>query len=165
MIKNGLLTEYTLSQISEIETKFFVADLVKKNSEKIVVVTFSGVYGVGSQGNTDALFMASMIHTAISIWSPKGIILDLSKLSYSWGDMMSMVLVSGKLDYSSALEREIMFGSDAEENIIIPTIVVTSELNLEGLKSLAKDEMDIDPEDWYFDSLDSAMSSMLCRLK
>lgn len=51
-----------------------------------VVVQFGGVYRWGGCGNPDARFMHGVVGLADTLFEPWNLIVDLSSLSYEWGD-------------------------------------------------------------------------------
>jgi hypothetical protein len=53
---------------------------------KILSITFSGNYRDGSEGNPDARFMTGIVDTAINVWQPKTVLIDISECIYQWGD-------------------------------------------------------------------------------
>lgn len=61
-------------------------------SDRTLIVGFSGAYRDGSAGNPDAAFMKGVISLAAGIWWHKSLVIDLSKLSYAWGDMIEVAL-------------------------------------------------------------------------
>ena len=60
-----------------------------------LVVKFTGTYRDGSTGNADAEFMRGITKTAIGLWQPASVVLDLSELKYEWGDQMLEVIGAG----------------------------------------------------------------------
>jgi len=58
----------------------------------IIHLAFSGTYRVGSGGKPDAHYIRGIVTITNDIWRPSGIILDLTHLSYEWGDEMELVL-------------------------------------------------------------------------
>jgi len=53
-------------------------------------------YRYGSAGNADAAFMRALAQAAVSYTDPGGIVLDISKLHYVWGDMLESVFDLGE---------------------------------------------------------------------
>ena len=88
--------------------------------------------------------MTAIVSAALAAWEPIALIIDLRKMKYEWGDEIDKALCAG-------------------DNIFIdgsfPTAIVVSELNREGLTSLLQDEMQQDPNEWLFDSIDHALAS------
>ena len=108
---NDSIQEVKLSDLtSTIEVRFFRGEASTQRAEEILVIEFSGVYPVGSDGNSDAHYMYAMGKAAIYAWNPKAIILDMSNLSYQWGDMLEMVFDIGARYYGRALPRAIVVG-------------------------------------------------------
>jgi hypothetical protein len=87
--------------------------------------------------------MEAMIAAGVAAWSPFGVVLDLRELSYEWGDEMQEVLAGARNPRRS-----------------LPTAVVVSDLNREGLTSLVTQEMLAAPADWLFDTVDDAIAAV-----
>ena len=95
--------ERKLQELSSIACRFQTVD--DKSAELgfgIVVVQFSGTYRYGSAGTSDASYMAAMLYAAVRAWEAVGCILDLSGLTYTWGDDFDEFLPPS-LDIPSAL--------------------------------------------------------------
>lgn len=60
-----------------------------------LIAKFSGTYRRGSAGAPDAHFICGIAQTALAMWHPAALILDLRELSYVWGDEMDIVLSGG----------------------------------------------------------------------
>ncbi len=58
----------------------------------ILQVRFKGIYRTGPQGAPDGRFIHGITQTALSVWCPAALILDLRQLSYYWGDEMEAAL-------------------------------------------------------------------------
>ena len=84
---------------------------------QILVVAFSGSYGYGSSGYSDALYMRAMIEAGLAAFRPSGLIIDLSDFEYEWGD---------DIDYGLEVSLD-----DTPE----PTTVIGPKCH-DGLKSL-----------------------------
>jgi hypothetical protein len=54
----------------------------------IVHLAFSGTFRDGPAGDPDGLYVHGIIGIAHAIWHPSGMILDLTELTYNWGDGM-----------------------------------------------------------------------------
>lgn len=100
------------------------------------MIAFEGEAGNSHEHVGTFLYMLGMIAAGIAAWSPMTLVLDLRKLKYAWGDEMVQVLGS----------------SD------VPTTVVTSDLNRNGLTSLVEQEMFAKASDWLFESLADAVA-------
>ena len=94
--------------------------------------------------------MEAMIAASFKAWDPSCFILDLRKLTYEWGDMMT-ALFDPPHDLISTSELKVEF----------PFAAVVSELNREGLTSLIKQEMQADPEKILFDNIDDACARVV----
>jgi len=76
------LSKFDLEEVS------VVAELFKwtKNTSKLYLLKFSGIYPHGSQGANEGKFIGRKIRELIRDFSPKGLIIDFSNLNYEWGD-------------------------------------------------------------------------------
>lgn len=83
----------------------------------ILVAKFAGHYRPGHLGAPDAFFIQGITQTALGVWRPAALILDLRELSYTWGDNMEEVL-----------------GSRGEINV--PVAIVGSKLCLPAIGTL-----------------------------
>jgi hypothetical protein len=83
----------------------------------VLVAKFAGNYRPGHRGAPDARFIQGITQTALAVWRPAAMILDLRKLSYTWGDNMEEVL-----------------GCRGE--IGVPFAIVGSELCLPAIRTL-----------------------------
>ena len=98
--------------------------------QPILRLAFKGEYGFGCKGNPDATYLHSVIASALLAWEPEGVVLDFRNLRYEWGDEMAGVLFS-----TSRFLHFVNAGGG-----LTPTVVITSELCLEGLTSLVAQE-------------------------
>lgn len=108
------LTEHHLQEMSKVEVRYFTGPSSKKPYLEILVIKYSGVYGFGSGGNADAIYMRAMAKAGIEAFEPWGVIHDLSELSYEWGDMLDQVFIGPNFEPSP---RAIVVGSRCEEAI------------------------------------------------
>jgi hypothetical protein len=111
---------------------------------KILVIEFKGKHGVGSEGNNDSLFMATIVKAALNVWYVDGLVLDLSELTYGWGNSIGEVLLAGKSVLGTGF----------------PTAVIVSGSNRPALQS-ASPFYDAESQGgkqtkWLFDDLNSA---------
>lgn len=64
-----------------------------------LIAKFTGDYRDGSAGKPDLRFMVGMTKTAVAIWQPAALVVDLSELRYEWGDDLADLVsptVAGK---------------------------------------------------------------------
>ena len=113
-------------------------------NDEILIIEFIGKHGIGSEGNTDSLFMATIIKGAMNVWFVDGLVLDLRGLAYEWGNSIGDVLLAGK----HMLGRQ------------FPTGVVVSALcrnALEGAYPFYGSQSG-EQTKWLFDDMESAVS-------
>ena len=111
----------------------------------ILVVQFSGTSGFRCANNSDAIYMDAMVRAGIAAFDCVGVILDLRKMAYEWGDMMVCPFAAGSRYYVD---------SD------LPIVAVVSERNRKGLTSLMIDEADTDPSTVLFETMDTALDRL-----
>jgi hypothetical protein len=63
--------------------------LESTGSASIVLVTFSGDYPPGSEGNEMARDMKDVVTAAVKKFHPSAVVFDLSELHYTWGNSIS----------------------------------------------------------------------------
>lgn len=108
----------------------------------VLIVTVRGRTGIGCGSNGDAAYIEAMARAALCMIQPSALVFDFREFEYEWGDMMAATLGAGDQQYV-----------DSE----FPTAVVVSDLCRKGLTSLVSDEMFAKPDDWLFESLESAV--------
>ena len=91
-MKESQLMLCTPETSSAIRVKFRTGPSSKGEYHPILVISYSGVYGIGSKGNGDAHYMHAMGTFGMEFSNAAGLILDFRKLNYKWGDMMDYVL-------------------------------------------------------------------------
>lgn len=136
MSQEPVLAPLSLRDLSTASCAFAKCPLPSQDYALCLVVAFEGEAGNSHEHAGTFLYMLGMIAAGIAVWSPSALVLDLRKLKYAWGDTMAQVLGSS----------------------VLPTTVVTSALNREGLTSLVEQEMFAKAGDWLFESLADAVA-------
>ena len=142
------VSEVKFEDLSEITYRIFLREYPSIESSvggaRILVIEFNGKHRIGSEGNNDSVFMATIVRAAMNVWYVDGIVLDFSDLIYEWGNSIGDVLLAGK----SVLGRK------------FPTAVVVSELSRPALESAqpfyAADSQSGGQAKWLFADLNSA---------
>lgn len=129
------LTEHRFEELSELKYRIFTCKLGGKHNATALVLSFSGVYGVGSEGNGDAAFMQLISQAAASIWRVDAVVFDFQKLSYTFGNSIWSLFGHG---------THPPIGDDA------PTALVVSDLCRIGFST--------GPVPACFDDLESAIA-------
>jgi hypothetical protein len=80
------LVEHRFEDLSRLQYRIFTCALGGKHNPAALVLKFSGVYGIGSEGNGDAAFMRMITRATTSAWQPDAVVFDLRELAYEWGD-------------------------------------------------------------------------------
>ncbi|MEM7558071.1 MAG: hypothetical protein AAF394_03030 [Planctomycetota bacterium] len=60
-------------------------------------LAFTGTYRAGAQGTPDAHYITGILKVAEAAWFPSATILDLSELTYEWGDEMARILDTDRI--------------------------------------------------------------------
>lgn len=89
------LQPVSFDEETDIRYEFQLETTGKNRFWYTLIVKFSGTYRPGSAGAPDAHFICGVTQTAIAMWRPAALILDLRELSYKWGDEMDLVLDAG----------------------------------------------------------------------
>ena len=69
----------------------YVLDSVDDDYRDVLIVKFIGTYAIGHAGSPDATYMQAMVRVGEMCFHPSAVVLDLSELSYQWGDDMEGV--------------------------------------------------------------------------
>ena len=134
----------TFRELSSASFEYFTCDFPSGAHGEILIVAFAGEAGNSHEHCGTFSFMDAVIAAGIQAWQPCGLVLDLSRLRYEWGDEMQRTLEIGSSWYRGKF----------------PTAVVVSELNRAGLTSLVTKEMDQEPDEWLFETIDLAVSAV-----
>jgi len=156
-VNTAQIREVRFDDLSDITYRMLLHEyppsVVGASSCRILVIEFLGKYGVGSEGNDDSLFMATLIRAAMNCWYVDGLVLDFSQLAYEWGNSIGDVLLAGK----SVLGKK------------FPTAVVVSELCEAALQSAqpfyASDSQSGGQEKWLFEDMISAIGYVLAQIE
>ena len=76
---------YRLEDLSDLEYEVRIGSVSENSYKKIMILKFSGVYGFGSRGNSDARYMSAIGKAVLEAWRPDGLVIDLSDMQYDWG--------------------------------------------------------------------------------
>jgi hypothetical protein len=84
------LKRHLLEEESQVLVSFWLPeeDDPHDTENRLLVIRYHGTYGIGSDGNGDAVYMTAMGRAAIEVFEPATIVIDLSELHYEWGDML-----------------------------------------------------------------------------
>lgn len=133
-----------LSDLSDLDIEFSV-----DAKHLILVVTVSGQYRTGSQGNPDARYINAMIAAGLKAYDPVGLVLDFSMLDYQWGNALLCIFETIE-QLTPAIEEP--------DEPPSPLLIVAGASSRDGLLSLTGHRED-HPPDWLFDSLNDALTA------
>ena len=89
------LVRVSFEDQNRIDCEFFLETTGKNRFSYTLIAKFRGRYRDGSAGAPDAAFIRGLTHTAIEVWRPAAVVLDLSELHYEWGDEMDLLFDVG----------------------------------------------------------------------
>lgn len=148
---DNFLKEVSFSQLSNLKYDIFLFESSVKSFFEIMIIKFTGQYGFGSGGNSDAVFMKAISKAALSAWVPKGLILDFTNLEYEWGDQI-----------------EILFDLNPFSRSPFPLALIVGEKSEEGVRTLilgCESTESIDQVDWVFKDFGSAREYIENKVK
>ncbi|MCL4267464.1 MAG: hypothetical protein KJ069_30095 [Anaerolineae bacterium] len=128
------------SECPTIHYAFQIKRSTRSTFQSVLIASFSGKYRHGSAGNPDASYMWGLLKTAIELWNPKAVIIDLHDLEYSWGDRMEEVFSAPEDEYLA-----IVVGPKNRK--ALSTLI----LGLDTKKDVTENKL-------FYDSLDDALN-------
>ncbi len=146
-------TQKRLEELSEIKYEVHIGKSSEVNYLEIMVLKFMGVYGFGSTGNSDAIFMRAIGEAVLEAWEPGGLIIDLSELSYEWGDQLEYVFGMGSYKY-----RDMPF----------PIALIVGDKSEEAIRTLLvgiKSTKGLNEIGWVFKEISDAWNYIETKLK
>lgn len=124
---------------------FSIPEREEELLDEILVVSFVGVYPPGSQGNAHATYMSAMALQALAAFDPVCLILDLSDLSYVWGDSLLGVF------------QAIGQYTNEPGETPPPLLTVTGPKSTKALLSLVSPASGATDLSWHFEDLEAAI--------
>lgn len=125
--KNKLFKKVTLDETCNgMCCEFAVIKLRDIHLNDILVVTFSGVYREGSEGRAELGYILGMITLGTEVWNPFKIVIDIRKVTYTWGDDMlklfnepeHLQIVMIVSDYNKYAISTLLNRGDPEKDIV-----------------------------------------------
>ncbi|MCE5170818.1 hypothetical protein LQV63_16050 [Paenibacillus profundus] len=115
---NHILEKVSLHELSRLEHNIYLTKSRMCQYNDIMALQFKGNYGYGSKGNCDAAYMKAVATAALSVWEPTALIIDLSELTYEWGDRLEEIFYIGTHQYDDTpFPTALVVGPDCEEGI------------------------------------------------
>ncbi len=145
------LTEHRFGDWSDINYRLFTCPLPSDEDpprftryDAILIMRFEGECGHGSGSASDCQFMRALTRAAVLLHRPKALVLDLSRLTFVWGELMWEFLNAGKEE-----------SADGK----LPTAVVTSDRNRAGLSTMLESDKSEDPQAWLYETMSEAVAA------
>lgn len=90
-------TRLSIDDLTEVSWSYAHLDVEPRGRRamRFLEVHLAGPYGVGSSGRNDALALRASILFGWQLWACDGLLLNLTKLDYVWGDDLFCVLEIG----------------------------------------------------------------------
>ncbi|MEM9981238.1 MAG: hypothetical protein AAF734_02005 [Bacteroidota bacterium] len=131
---------------SDIKVQFKIDE-----NDRVLLIDISGNYRDGSEGNVDADFIFAKISGYFLVVEPVIVVIDISKLTYTWGNsflkILNFVKLIGRDEYEKNIEQ----------------LVIISEENKPYIYSLIRYENEDLPHNFFLDlriALDEAESRL-----
>lgn len=124
------ISEMVMSDLSKLQSRVYCCEFGGKHNPKALILEFSGEYGWGSSGNTDALYMEAIKTAWLKICHVNAIVFDLRQMKYEWGNSVWNVLAC------DGLTDDEENNEDSEEpRMVFPKAIVISDLCRKGFES------------------------------
>lgn len=133
---------------SPLRPDFYESRRISIVDRRAVIATFRGEAAATHELIHFFSAMEKAIMELLESEQPTALILDLRELKYTWGDEMAQML-SVVSSWS---------GGD------FPIAIIISDLNREGLTSLVREELFLDPAEWLSNSVDEAVALLRSKL-
>ena len=128
------MIERKFSDLSNLTYRIFTLEHKIAHTVRVTVMEWNGVFGDGSQGNDDGVFMRVTTLAALSAWHSNGIVFDLRNLHYEWGDKIWEMYGRGidpsgveDLPYATVISEKCMPGFRSCMSIIEPAFDTLEE--------------------------------------
>jgi hypothetical protein len=128
------MIERKLSDLSKLTYRIFAIERKLVRTVHVTVLEWNGVFGDGSRGNDDGVFMRVTTLAVLSAWHTYGIVFDLRNLNYVWGDKIWEMYGRGidpsgveDLPYSTVVSDKCMAGFKTCMSIIEPAFDTLDE--------------------------------------
>ena len=95
------ISEFKFDALSQLKYLIFVCEFGGKWNPSALVLEFSGKYGLGSEGNTDADYIDAIKAAALAILNVEAVVFDFRNMSYEWGNRIWNVLQVNRPDDES----------------------------------------------------------------
>lgn len=114
--------------------------------DSVLVVAFSGSYGVGSRGNDDGTFISAVTLAGLVAFGGGCLVLDFADMDYTWGNTLLKVF------------DDVRQYKDEPGEPAYPVLVVTSDRSREAFLSLVG-KTEIAAKEWHFRDINSAIQA------
>ena len=141
--------ELTFRPPDNIDCRYQMPDPTQTHDLHILVVSFSGTYPRGSEGDAHAAFIAVMTMSGLHAFEPDCIVLDFRALDYQWGNALLRVFED---------IGQFMNCGSASGTPPFPVVVVASDLCANAVASLLSPEGDAASESIFTD-IDEAIET------
>lgn len=128
------MIERKFSDLSNLTYRIFTLERKIVRMACVTVMEWSGVFGDGSRGNDDGVFMRVITLAALSAWHANGVVFDLRNLHYEWGDKIWEMYGRGiepsgveYLPYATVISEKCMPGFKTCMSIIEPAFDTLEE--------------------------------------
>jgi hypothetical protein len=123
----------------------------------VLIAQFTGASGYGCSCADTERQIRDIIFAAFEQTRPAALVYDFRALEYRWGDNLTETFYYHP--DASIVDDDIVHPEPYVDTIdSFPVVYAVSDLNRTGLTSLLRDEMDIDPSLYMFESIEEALA-------
>lgn len=123
----------------------------------VLIAQFTGASGFGCSCADTERQIRDVIFAAFEQTRPAALVYDFRAFEYRWGDNLTETFYYHP--DASIVDEDVVHPEPYVATIdSFPVVYAVSDLNRTGLTSLLRDEMDIDPSLYLFESLEEALT-------
>ena len=86
------ITEFDLFKMSQLKYRTSRCEFGGKWNPQALILEFTGRYGIGSEGNGDADFIAVIRNACLAVINSKAVVFDFRNMEYEWGNRLFDIL-------------------------------------------------------------------------
>lgn len=132
---------YAINQLSRLGYAYRVT-----TDGSVLMVSFSGTYGAGSQGNEDGIFIRAVTWAGLAAFGGGCLVLDFTEMDYRWGDTLLKVF------------GDVSLSIDEPSVAAYPVLIVTSDRSRDAFLGLVG-KTEATATEWHFRDLAAALGA------
>lgn len=136
--------DFDLSTLSSLSYRIRTCGFGGKWNPTALLLIFSGTYGWGSQGNSDADFIAAIKAAALEVLHVHAVVFDFREMQYEWGNRIWNVLPCRQPDGGDSLPVAIVISDQCRKGFsscagMVPPMFESLEEALRFVEGPARD--------------------------